>query len=614
MAVKKPKSAEEWTPVTGVSREMWAAGKKLEAFKSVIPDFSYDEFKNIVIDPGYFAALGAMRRNEPPPPEMEVYIEEMPQRDVYEITWQHPDGRVAKKQVTREELRTLEMTKFNPFDVYGIDRPAPPVSPQRMREQALVRMLQGGQLRPDEISATDLQQMKQDLMQRYMSAPKGWVSPPDERYGRQPAKVDFADSLPPEQIIATFGEAVQRAYEKNPPASAVAMREAQKKIDEMVAVLERIKEEPLLMQTIEKMSKDKKHTYIKKGDQELRIKATEGLEPGHEVLLHPKTMQIVESLGMPPLEASRFCRDEIPDIGWDDIGGLESAKSAMIEAIELPHKYKELYRHYSKRPIKGVLLTGPPGCGKTMLAKAAANSLAKIYGKELSKTGFLYVKGPEILDQYVGQTEACIREMFAYARQHHAEKGYPAIICLDEADSILAARGKNMGGIGASIVAQFLTEMDGLEASSAIVLIMTNRPDILDPAIVRDGRCDRKVAVTRPNKKNAMAILKLNLAKVPLSAGETIDALAKEMADQVYAPKRFIRDQIPLSSAVSGAMLANCVDMAVSNAIRRDMALDATSGLTMDDVIVAVDRIQEQSHAVQHEIEMTITLRETGGE
>jgi proteasome-associated ATPase len=248
-----------------------------------------------------------------------------------------------------------------------------------------------------------------------------------------------------------------------------------------------------------------------------------------------------------------------------------------------------------------------------MLGKAAATSLAKLYGKESINTGFMYVKGPEILDKYVGETESTIRDMFYDANRHKEEHGYPAIIFLDEADAILASRGSFSVGIGNTIVPMFLTEMDGLEANSAIVIIATNRPDILDPAIVRDGRVDRKITIPRPNKKTGKAILKMNLAKVPLAEGLDIDGLAEEIATNFYSPQRMVTKDVKLRDVVNGAMLANCVDMAVSLAVKREINTGTRDGLQMDDCLMAIDRIQEQSHSVQHEIEITMNIKEKGG-
>lgn len=372
---------------------------------------------------------------------------------------------------------------------------------------------------------------------------------------------------------------------------------ALQQLQEMTEILENIKKEPLILQRIDRITKDKKHAFIKKGELDLRIVAPPKLVSGDEVLLHPKTFQIVEHLGRPPLEVSRFAPDSVPNVLWSDIGGLEEAKSDLIEAIELPHQNKALFKFYGKKPIKGILLSGPSGCGKTMLGKAAATALSNIYGKEKAHTGFLYIKGPEILNQFVGQTEQTIRDMFFDAKRHREEHGYPAIIFLDEADAILAARGTRNVGIGNTIVPMFLTEMDGLEESGAIVIIATNRPDVLDPAIVRDGRIDRKVTVTRPAKPEGAEILQLNLKNVPLQ-DDTIVELATKAADIIYA------DQV-LQTIVSGAMLANCVQIAVSQAVRRDIQNKEKKGkgIILDDLVASINRLKKQGAEVQHELE-----------
>lgn len=380
------------------------------------------------------------------------------------------------------------------------------------------------------------------------------------------------------------------------------LQEAKEVIEKQNAILENIKKEPLILYVIERLTKDKKHAYIKKQDTELRIESCPDLEVGDEVLLHPKSMQIVERLGRPPLEVSRFCPDAVPNVKWDDIGGLEQAKADMIEAIEMPHKYKDLFKFYNKRPIKGLLLSGPPGCGKTMLGKAAANCLATIYGKENARTGFLYVKGPEILNMYVGATEQTIRELFQDANRHHEEHGYPAIIFIDEADAVLATRGERNVGIGNTIVPAFLTEMDGLEGSSAIVIIATNRPDVLDPAIVRDGRIDRKVEVTRPTIDNARDIIGKNIIKFPVAKEHTHEELAEIMVSEIYSDTRFVKRDLLLREIVNGALLSGCVDLAVSNAIHRDLLGKNPTGIMPDDVMAAVNRTQHQNGSVMHDI------------
>jgi SpoVK/Ycf46/Vps4 family AAA+-type ATPase len=382
--------------------------------------------------------------------------------------------------------------------------------------------------------------------------------------------------------------------------------EAQEKIKELTGILEQIQKEPTILYRIERLSKDRKFCYVKKQDTELRVEAVKNLMEGDEVLLHPKTFQIVEHLGRPPLEVSKFSPANPPNVTWDDIGGLEEAKRDMIEAIEMPHKYKELFKAYHKRPIKGILLSGPPGCGKTMLGKAAATCLSTIYGKESARTGFLYVKGPEILNMYVGATEAAIRDLFFDAERHAEENGYPAVIFIDEADAILAERGSRTVGIGNTIVPAFLTEMDGLESSSAIVILATNRPDVLDPAIVRDGRIDRKISVTRPTLQSATDILRMSLKNVPLESAFTLETLAEDLAQAIYSDELYVTDDKLLRDVVNGAMLAGVVDLAVSTAIHRD--IDAgkrtkSTGLNDKDCLVAINRMVRMTKDLKHDMQ-----------
>lgn len=384
-----------------------------------------------------------------------------------------------------------------------------------------------------------------------------------------------------------------------------ALRSAQDIVQKQNDLLENIRKDPLICHTVLSISKDKKYTYYTQADKEVRIHAVEGLELGHQVLLHPKTLQIVENIGFPPLEASPYSPGKIPDVTWDDIGGLEEAKRDMIEAIEMPFKQKVLFAHYNKRPIKGILLSGEPGCGKTMLAKAAANSLAKLHKAESVRTGFLYIKGPEILNKYVGATEQIIREIFIDASRHNKEHGYPAIIFIDEADAILSVRGQNF--MGNTIVPAFLTEMDGMEESNCVVILATNRPDVLDPAIVREGRIDRKIHIHRPSKHDAIGIIKRNMSKFPISIDYSMDVLAEGMAYEFYDSDRMVDNHTNFSSVINGAMLATAVDQAVSYAIHRDISQNVkerkdVTGLTPNDILMAVDRIYQQNRGIKHNL------------
>jgi len=333
-------------------------------------------------------------------------------------------------------------------------------------------------------------------------------------------------------------------------------------------------------------------------------KDPEGLEKGDRVVLDASGSLIVRNLGK---EEERFRFEASSNISWGDIGGLEEAKRTMVEAIELPHQNKDIFAYYHKKPTKGVLLYGPPGCGKTMLGKAAASSLSKIYGGK-SGSGFLYVKGPEILNKYVGESEATVRSLFERARQHKHETGFPAVVFIDEAEAILSKRGSGISSdIDKTIVPMFLAEMDGLDDSGALVILATNRPDILDPAVVRDGRVDRKVRVTRPTPVSTEEIFRINLKGIP--AKISCEELAAYGSAELFKPTRVLYDietksrgVIPLTLAhvLSGGMIANIVDQATTLAIRRDMADKKKGGVKKKDILDSVAMVEVQNRDLDH--------------
>jgi len=208
---------------------------------------------------------------------------------------------------------------------------------------------------------------------------------------------------------------------------------------------------------------------------------------------------------------------EVPDIKWDDIGGLEGVKEELREAIEWPLKYPELFAQMNAVPPKGLLLYGPPGTGKTLLAKAAANE---------SEANFISVKGPELLNKYVGESEKAVREVFRKARQ-----ASPCIIFFDEIDSVAPLRGSGSGdsNVTERVISQFLTEMDGLEELRNVVIIAaTNRPDIVDPALLRPGRFDRMLLVPPPDLEARKQIFRIHTKKTPLAEDVKLDELARK--------------------------------------------------------------------------------------
>jgi transitional endoplasmic reticulum ATPase len=231
---------------------------------------------------------------------------------------------------------------------------------------------------------------------------------------------------------------------------------------------------------------------------------------------------------------------EVPEIHWDDIGGLDLVKQQLREAVEWPIKYPHIFEQMGIRPPKGILLYGPPGCGKTLLAKATATE---------SGANFIAVKGPEILSKWVGESEKAIREIFKRAR-----KAAPAIIFFDEIDAIAPVRGHDVSGVTDRIVNQLLTEMDGIEALRGVVVIgATNRPDLLDPALLRPGRFDRIIYVPPPDLKARYEILKIHTRKIPLA--EDVDLVELSRKTEGY----------------SGADLEALVREAVMLALREDI-------------------------------------------
>jgi len=322
-------------------------------------------------------------------------------------------------------------------------------------------------------------------------------------------------------------------------------------------------------------------------------------QEGERVILDASLTFVIGSLGKPP--ADYAFRPKV-SVSWDDIGGQEEAKAALREAIELPHAHPELFAAYAKQPCKGVLLEGASGLGKTLIAKAAATSLARAHG-ETASTGFIYVKGPELLHGIFGKTEERVRQVFAAAREHRAVCGYPAIVFLDECDALLGARDRGTNNtLNATVVPQFLAEMDGLDENAAMVLLATNRADMLDPAVTRDGRIDRKVRVTRPTREDCRAIFAIHLRGRPVH-GDLADGAIAEIFDD----GRVIRDVgegllLRLRDFVSGAMIAGVVERASTLAILGDIEKGRKKprGISAEDLRRAIDDAQAALRSTSH--------------
>ena len=248
------------------------------------------------------------------------------------------------------------------------------------------------------------------------------------------------------------------------------------------------------------------------------------LRSGDAVLLDPRSGLLVEKLVRQ--EAEELILEEVPDVSYADVGGLDSQIESITDAVELPYLHRALFNDYDLPAPKGILLYGPPGCGKTLIAKAVANSLsqkvAEMTGNRNVRSYFLNIKGPELLNKYVGETERQIRVVFQRAREK-AEEGVPVIVFFDEMDSLFRTRGTGISSdMESTIVPQLLAEIDGVESLRDVIVIgATNREDLIDPAILRPGRLDVKIKIERPNESGAAQIFERYLHRqLPLDADE----------------------------------------------------------------------------------------------
>ena len=327
------------------------------------------------------------------------------------------------------------------------------------------------------------------------------------------------------------------------------------------------------------------------------------LRPGDSLMIDTKAGYAFERI--PKAEVEDLVLEEVPDVDYSDIGGLGRQIEQIRDAVELPFLHKDLFKDYSLRPPKGVLLYGPPGCGKTLIAKAVANSLAKkiaeVRGDDSRevKSYFLNIKGPELLNKFVGETERHIRLIFQRAREK-ASDGTPVIVFFDEMDSIFRTRGSGVSSdVETTVVPQLLSEIDGVEGLENVIVIgASNREDMIDPAILRPGRLDVKIKIERPDAESALDIFSKYLTTdLPLNAEDVgefggdeqacVDAMIERVVERMYAEtddNRFLevtyangdKEVMYFKDFNSGAMIQNVVDRAKKYAIKEQLETGTT--------------------------------------
>ncbi|MCE7882713.1 MAG: proteasome ATPase [Actinobacteria bacterium ATB1] len=370
--------------------------------------------------------------------------------------------------------------------------------------------------------------------------------------------------------------------------------------------------------TLKELLGDGRAVVVARHDEERVVEFAESLDPdvtpvraGDSLLFDQRAGLLLEKLARPEVE--ELVLEEVPDISYADVGGLNDQIEQIQDAVELPYIHHDLFAEHQLKPPKGILLYGPPGCGKTLIAKAVANSLARkvaeLTGNENARSYFLNIKGPELLNKYVGETERQIRLIFQRAKEK-SQEGVPVIVFFDEMDSLFRMRGSGISSdVESTIVPQLLSEIDGVETLKNVIVIgASNREDLIDPAILRPGRLDVKIKINRPDREAARDVfLKYLKPDLPIAkdivvaygdAVTAVETMVDEAADRMYEvgdDTRFLevtyaggdKEVLYFKDFASGAMIENIVARAKKTAIKRHLLGD-DKGIRTQDLVQAV--------------------------
>ncbi len=371
--------------------------------------------------------------------------------------------------------------------------------------------------------------------------------------------------------------------------------------------------------TLKEVMEDRRRAIVyARADEERVVELSDDLAATHlragdALLMDVRSQLLIEKLPRPEVE--ELVLEEVPDITYADVGGLDAQIEAITDAVELPYLHRKLFAQYKLPAPKGILLYGPPGCGKTLIAKAVANSLAKKVAEATNNTSirsyFLNIKGPELLNKYVGETERQIRLVFQRAREK-AEEGVPVIVFFDEMDSLFRTRGTGISSdMESTIVPQLLAEIDGVEALRDVIVIgASNREDLIDPAILRPGRLDVKIKIERPDQEAAAQIFARYLTPdLPIDPGEVerlgggdpakaTQVMIERTVAEMYSTSqdnRFLevtyqngdKEVLYYRDFASGAMIENVVRRAKKLAIKREIAT-GVGGIRTEDLLESI--------------------------